>query len=193
MKILLGLALLAALNSAQLTAPTKNYNVTSPVSDGPYVVGQVLPCTYQLFSDIDSSSLNLEIALEPAGGSLTSNGTIVIAESADVSKTSAFAKQNGNLTYYEHSINYQIPNKVLPGSYQVVFFDKSTNTQLPVPIEIRPQAQSTSATSPTKTPGASGVSSSDKSIFAGASSTQDLFASVTLSSLVVVAGIALWL
>lgn len=40
---------------AQTTAPTRNYNVTSPVSNGPYVVNQILPCTYRLFSDVDSS------------------------------------------------------------------------------------------------------------------------------------------
>lgn len=41
--------------TAQITAPTRNYNVTSPVSNGPYVVNQILPCTYRLFSDVDSS------------------------------------------------------------------------------------------------------------------------------------------
>lgn len=45
----------AALATAQLTAPTRNYNVTSPVTNGPYVVGQILPCTYRLFSDVDTS------------------------------------------------------------------------------------------------------------------------------------------
>lgn len=43
--------------SAQITAPTRNYNVTSPVSNGPYVVNQILPCTYRLFSDVDSSGM----------------------------------------------------------------------------------------------------------------------------------------
>ena len=42
---------------AQITAPTRNYNVTSPVSNGPYVIGQILPCTYRLFSDVDSSGI----------------------------------------------------------------------------------------------------------------------------------------
>lgn len=41
--------------AAQLTAPTRNYNVSSPVSNGPYVAGQILPCTYQLFSQVDTS------------------------------------------------------------------------------------------------------------------------------------------
>ena len=42
---------------AQLTAPTKNYNVTSPVINGPYVVNQILPCTYRLFSNVDTSGM----------------------------------------------------------------------------------------------------------------------------------------
>lgn len=45
--------------TAQVTAPTRNYNVTSPVSNGPYVVGQILPCTYRLFSDVDSSGITI--------------------------------------------------------------------------------------------------------------------------------------
>lgn len=45
----------ATIASAQLTAPTRNYNVTSPVTNGPYVIGQILPCTYRLFSDVDTS------------------------------------------------------------------------------------------------------------------------------------------
>ena len=47
--------MMAASAMAQMTAPMKNYNVTSPVSNGPYVAGQVLPCTYVLFSEVDSS------------------------------------------------------------------------------------------------------------------------------------------
>lgn len=50
------LVLAAAVSvTAQITAPTRNYNVTSPVSNGPYVVNQILPCTYRLFLDVDSS------------------------------------------------------------------------------------------------------------------------------------------
>ncbi|KAI8327180.1 hypothetical protein BD560DRAFT_451885 [Blakeslea trispora] len=147
--------------SAQLTAPTRNFNVTSPVSNGPYVVGQILPCTYRLLSDVDSTALNLQIDLVPSGSSLPavtavpSNGTatgsnttassVSIAANADVSKTDAFIKREGNLTYYEHSINFNIPTSVKPGQYNVVFLDKATNTKLPVPIEIRPAASATSA------------------------------------------------
>ena len=68
----------------------------------------------------------------------TKQQDIIIAENAAVSKTGE--KRAGNVTYYEHSINYKIPQTVRPGKYNVVFYDKSTNTQLDIPIEIRSAA-----------------------------------------------------
>ncbi|KAL1933162.1 hypothetical protein VTP01DRAFT_8840 [Rhizomucor pusillus] len=205
------LRLSAVLVDAQLMAPTHNYNVSSPVTNGPYVVNQMLPCTYRLFADVDSSSLRLKITLKslapptspslssnttkvtakqtspsatassatasPTGGvgtSATTNGTILIADNADVSKSEASAKREGNLTYYEHSINYQIPSTLPPGPYEVVFYDTSTDAKLSIPIEIRAAALTPSATSSggsDNAPGGSkpGTTSSDgaHSIFAG--------------------------
>lgn len=40
--------------TAQLTSPMQNYNVSSPVPNGPYVMGQILPCTIQLFENVMS-------------------------------------------------------------------------------------------------------------------------------------------
>ncbi|KAI9497539.1 hypothetical protein BDB00DRAFT_756678 [Zychaea mexicana] len=159
--------------SAQVTAPTRNYNVTSPVTDGPYVVDQILPCTYRLFSDVDSSSLKLQIVLKAVSTDASAQQQdITIAENADVSKTEASAKHAGNMTYYEHSINFKIPQTVRPGKYNVVFKDKSTNTELEVPIEIRSAAAANSPSTGTggKTSGSSlgdGASvDGSKSIFA---------------------------
>jgi hypothetical protein len=42
--------------AAQLTSPAQNYNVSSPVSNGPYVMGQILPCTIQLFENVLSGN-----------------------------------------------------------------------------------------------------------------------------------------
>ncbi|KAI8876990.1 hypothetical protein K501DRAFT_231016 [Backusella circina FSU 941] len=174
--------------SAQITAPTRNYNVTSPVSNGPYVIGQILPCTYRLFSDVDSSALNLQIDLESAAVGVNTT-TVPIAITADVSKTDAFVKREGNLTYYEHSINFNIPQTVKPGNYRVIFFDKSTNTKLPIPIEIRPAAATTSTGFKTQSTGVPGHSQSSGSIFAqGASSINT--PTKTLIALAAVAGIA---
>ncbi|KAG2227176.1 hypothetical protein INT45_008420 [Circinella minor] len=184
-KVFTTIAVIATSTMAQMSAPMKNFNVTSPVSNGPYVAGQVLPCTYILFSEVDTSSLKLQITLEPVGSSpsagsssssskaspsgtsatSSNNSTMVIAQNADVSKTDASAKQNGNVTYYEHSINYNVPKTVTPGSYQVVFSDLATNTDLSVPIEIRPVSAAT-ANSPSAT-GSSGDTFCGLAIVAG--------------------------
>ncbi|KAI8140828.1 hypothetical protein BJV82DRAFT_542300 [Fennellomyces sp. T-0311] len=203
-KSLAFLVLLVSSVSAQITAPARNYNVTSPVNNGPYVVDQILPCTYTLFSEVDSSSLHLQILLKPVSvapvatgtgnakaepsavapaapvASPTASGTanssanstqqvITIAEDADVSKTEASAKHAGNLTYYEHSINFKIPRTVLPGKYKVVFLDTSTNTETQIPIEIRSAAAATASTGTggkTSDSSLNGSSNDSKSIFA---------------------------
>ncbi|KAL0088513.1 hypothetical protein F4703DRAFT_1846832 [Phycomyces blakesleeanus] len=220
--------------SAQLSAPMKNYNVTSPVSNGPYVVGQVVPCTYQLFNEYDTSGmphihiqniiiffitttreeeknvktnaiilvLKLQISLESA---TNSSINFPITTNADISKTTEFSKFEGNYTYYEHSINYQIPSTVAVGQYNVVFLDATTQTKLVVPIEVRAAAVIPSTTippskaategssSPTGGSGASTPASSN--IFAGNSGamTSPGLATKTLFALAAVAGIAFML
>ncbi|KAG1296125.1 hypothetical protein G6F66_003731 [Rhizopus arrhizus] len=180
------------MTAAQLTSPTRNYNVTSPVSNGPYVIGQILPCTYRLFSDVDTSSLILDIDLVPVPQGLTTNATmILIATAADVSKTDAFIKHDRNLTFFEHSINFMIPYSVRPGNYQVVFSDKATNTKLSIPIEIRPAASSTSSSIPTAT-SIPGRPQSSGSIFSqGSAGTLQI--SKALMGLVSVAGFVVFL
>jgi hypothetical protein len=100
-------------------------------------------------------------------------------------------KREGNLTYFEHSINFNIPNTVKPGNYHVVFFDKSTNTKLPIPIEIRPAAVPTSTGIKTLSTGTPGHSQSPGSIFAqgGAAASVPLI-SKPIVALVVVAVVA---
>lgn len=51
-----GIILAASSVAAQLTAPMQNYNVSSPVSNEPYVVGQILPCTIRLFENVMSGT-----------------------------------------------------------------------------------------------------------------------------------------
>lgn len=50
-------ATMAAAVSAQVTAPTGVFNVTSPTPNSPYVAKQVLPCTYQLFQNVDTTGM----------------------------------------------------------------------------------------------------------------------------------------
>lgn len=138
-------------------------------------------------------ALNLEIDLEAAPQGVSPQGTntttLPIAVSADVSKTDAFIKREGNSTYYEHSINFNIPQTVKPGSYHVVFFDKSTNTKLSIPIEIRPAASSTSVGTKATSISIPGRPQSSGSIFAqGAASSIEV--SKVLIALMAVAGVA---
>lgn len=52
--IVTGIALAITGVVAQVTSPMQDYNVTSPVSNFPYVAGQVLPCTWQIFANVNS-------------------------------------------------------------------------------------------------------------------------------------------
>ncbi|GAA5809977.1 hypothetical protein MFLAVUS_003392 [Mucor flavus] len=158
-----GLMAVFGVVSAQLTSPMQNYNVSSPVSNGPYVMGQILPCTIQLFENV-MSDIQLSISLESA---VSTNATVIIAASVDVSKTTASAKSNGNVTYYEHSVNYKIPTTLVPGVYKVVFMDSRTNTHLDVPINVLPVASASVINSPTNTGSSSSSPTSSGSIFKG--------------------------
>lgn len=53
--VLSAVILTTAQVTQELTAPSKNFNVSSPLVNGLYVVGQDLPCTYQLLN-VDTSS-----------------------------------------------------------------------------------------------------------------------------------------
>jgi hypothetical protein len=90
----------------------------------------------------------------------------VIASSVDTTKTAASAKQNGNVTSYEHSVNYNIPTTLTPGAYKVVFLDSLTNTHLDVPINVLPVASSSVVSSAAAaTGGASATPTNPGSIF----------------------------
>ncbi|EIE90411.1 hypothetical protein G6F46_012481 [Rhizopus delemar] len=147
---------------AQLTAPMQNYNVSSPVSNGPYVAGRILPCTVEVFANVAS-----DIALSVSLASTTNTSiSYVITSTLDTSKTSDSYRTKNNVSYYEHSYNYNIPTTITPGTYNVVFLDSKTNTHLDVPITILPvTATSAISLSAGATAAASATSSSQGSIF----------------------------
>ncbi|OBZ80261.1 hypothetical protein A0J61_11690, partial [Choanephora cucurbitarum] len=123
----------------------------------------------------------------------TANATstiVSIATNADVSKTDAFIKREGNLTYYEHSINFNIPTAVKPGQYNVVFLDKSTNTKLPIPIEIRPAASATSAGPKATASGSPGHPQASGTIFSQGGGASTATVSKALVGLIGVATVA---
>lgn len=78
-----------------------------------------------------------------------------------------------------------------PGNYHVVFFDKSTNTKLPLPIEIRPAAIPTSTGTKSSNTNTPGHPQSPGSIFAqGVGSSLNPLANKSLLGLAGVAAIA---
>ncbi|CEG78812.1 hypothetical protein RMATCC62417_13359 [Rhizopus microsporus] len=153
------LALTGAL--AQVTAPMQNYNVTKPIMNGIYVAGQMLPCTVTIFENVPAD-ISLSVSLVSAANSSTS---FVIATTFDTSKSPDSVRTNNNVTYYEHSINYNIPTNIPVGSYKVVFLDSKTNTQTVVPITILPVSSSSVVPSAAATGSSGTPSSTNASIF----------------------------
>ncbi|KAI8328986.1 hypothetical protein BC941DRAFT_443946 [Chlamydoabsidia padenii] len=179
-------ATMAATVSGQVTAPTGVFNVSSPTPNSPYVAKQILPCTYELFQNVDTTGLIMNIDLiSTATGS---NVSLNIATNADMSKTTNSAKMNGNITYYEHSTNYLIPATVAPGNYKVAF--SASGSVLDIPITILPAAASSSLSAKSgSATGSPGASSSGGSIFTSDSSmvnwtTKTLFALTGVAALV---------
>ncbi|ORX57451.1 hypothetical protein DM01DRAFT_1382004 [Hesseltinella vesiculosa] len=175
------LTALLAVVSAQVTSPTGVFNVTSPVNGKTYVIGQFIPCIWDVLPNIDTSGITLNINLVSTGAG--SNQTLSIAQNADVSsKTNP--QQQGNSTYYEYKVNYQIPPTVAGGSYNVVF--DANGAALTIPITIQ-ASMTTSSAGPSST-GAS--SSSSGSIFNAAPRPGLDLTTKTLGALTIVACIA---
>jgi hypothetical protein len=65
-----------------------------------------------------------------------SNMVLTISTSFIVSKTSSSEKVVNNVTYYEQSINYQIPDGVVTGLYNAVFLERTTDTQVDIPVNV---------------------------------------------------------
>ncbi|KAI8890907.1 hypothetical protein K501DRAFT_167452 [Backusella circina FSU 941] len=141
--------------AAQITAPSQNYNITSPSANAPYVAGQTLPCTVDLFGD-STTDLNLLISLSSAA---SSNTTLTISSGMVVTKQTGSSKTVNNQTVYEQSTNYPIPTTVTPGAYKVTFLEQTTGTTIDVPINVLAVAASTSS----MVPSASGVVASSSS------------------------------
>ncbi|KAI8070412.1 hypothetical protein BC940DRAFT_365992 [Gongronella butleri] len=164
-----------------VTSSTGVFNISSPVDGQTYVIGQILPCTWQILPNIDPSGITLNINLVSAAAG--SNVSIAIQQGADMSKTNPM--QQGNDTYYEHSVNYAIPSTVLGGNYNVIFDANGAQTKIPITIQT---SMTTSSAKPSGT-GASASSSSGSIFNAAARPSLDL-ATKTVGALTIVACIA---
>ncbi|KAI8391672.1 uncharacterized protein BYT42DRAFT_557669 [Radiomyces spectabilis] len=124
----------------QVTSPTHTYNITSPDPNAFYVAGQILPITYTLVDNPNLPTLlSLSVYFSTQDASLNASN-VVITENADISQGFSFRRTANTMVYYEHQLNYLIPNATRPGNYQVVFQDAISRTNTSVPIVVRPYA-----------------------------------------------------
>jgi hypothetical protein len=131
--VVIAFSLVLSSATAQVTASTQNYNIVSPTQNAPYAAGQILPCTVDL---LGSSNTDLNLAINLVSAFPGSNMIFTISTSFIVSETSSSEKVVNNVTYYEQSINYQIPDGVVTGLYNVVFLERTTGTQVDIPVNI---------------------------------------------------------
>lgn len=124
----------------EVVSPTHNYNVTLPEPNAPYVAGQMLPIAYTSPADANIEKLlQLSVYLTTQDPSLNFTD-VLITSNADISQTFSFKRYRLNDIYYEHQLNYAIPNNTIPGNYVVLFVDSVSKYNTSVPILIRPYA-----------------------------------------------------
>ncbi|KAG1117099.1 hypothetical protein PS15m_007740 [Mucor circinelloides] len=109
----------------------KQLNISSPLLNGIYVAGQILPLSYTPLE----SNVVLNIYLKGADASFNESA---IALNADTSNdpTSNVPVKVDTITYYQHSINYAIPTTYPAGNYECIFENVATHTNTSVPISL---------------------------------------------------------
>ncbi|CEP13893.1 hypothetical protein [Parasitella parasitica] len=155
---------------AQVQSPTYQYNVTSPSPNSPYVASQILPCIYDIADNTTADNLQLSISL------VGTNMSAQLTASADISQGFSYQKLIGGATVYEHQFNYNIPSNTTAGTYQVVFLDNvsQTNVSIPITISAAPVTPTSSAAVPSGSSGTSAATTSvPASIFNKDSSSAD--------------------
>ncbi|KAI8368870.1 hypothetical protein EDC96DRAFT_422794, partial [Choanephora cucurbitarum] len=131
------------LAQAEIVSPTRNFNVTLPEPNAPYVAGQMLPISYTIpDNDRLPSLLSLSIIFSTQDSTLNFT-QVVITSNADISQGFSFKRMRNTDVYYEHQVTYAIPNSTIAGTYQVIFSDAISNTNITVPIVVRPYAPPT--------------------------------------------------
>ncbi|RCI07032.1 hypothetical protein CU098_013925 [Rhizopus stolonifer] len=144
------LCLFNLLVHAEIVSPSRNFNVTLPEPNTPYVAGQMLPISYTLPDD-DKLSTVLLLSISFAAQDPTSNFTqVAITSNADISQGFSFKRMRNTDVYYEHQLSYSIPNNTDPGNYHVIFSDAVSGTNVSVPIIVRPYAPPSTTTSVNK-------------------------------------------
>ncbi|KAI8393656.1 uncharacterized protein BYT42DRAFT_551795 [Radiomyces spectabilis] len=130
------LLLAAASAQALLQSPNYQYNVTQPTPNAPYVAGQKLPLIYQIAANTTADNLQLSMTLVE-----TSNATnsVVMVPQAEIGQGFSAQKTiDGGAIVYEHQYDYNIPTTTKAGNYNAIFLDNISQTNVTVPLVIRP-------------------------------------------------------
>lgn len=75
----------------------------------------------------------------------------------------------GATTYYQHNINYHIPEVAPSGNYEVIYQNLNTNSNTSIPVSILPYVATTTVTT-TAVPVAANTENAQSTIKLGASS-----------------------
>ncbi|CEG84127.1 hypothetical protein RMATCC62417_17974 [Rhizopus microsporus] len=133
-----------------LQTDDKQLNISSPLVNGVYVTNRTLPCTYT-----PANPANLKLNIYLTSTSISGFNETVIAADADISNdpTNTVPITQGTTTYYQHSVNYQIPPTTPAGQYQVIYQNVNTNSNTSIPITIQPEPVVNGASSGTPSEG----------------------------------------
>ncbi|KAL9555769.1 hypothetical protein MBANPS3_002208 [Mucor bainieri] len=154
---LLGSLIASASALQNFQTADKQLNISSPLLNGVYVAGQILPLSYTPLS----SNIVLNIYLKGANVNESA-----IALNADTSNdpTNNVPIKVDNVIYYQHSINYAIPTTYPAGNYECIFENVATHTNTSIPVSFLAYVPPAGASSAIPTAAASAPAASETSI-----------------------------
>ncbi|KAI7901669.1 uncharacterized protein BX663DRAFT_513635 [Cokeromyces recurvatus] len=127
-----------------IRSPDYQFNVTSPLVNGTYITGYILPYS---FIPTSPTGVKLNLYLRSVNG--FKNETIV---ANDVSSSSfVYPITVDGKVYNQFSVNYRIPNTTIPGPYEAVFQNVNTNINTTIPIVISHPIFNTTSTASNRT------------------------------------------
>ncbi|KAG2204765.1 hypothetical protein INT46_006158 [Mucor plumbeus] len=107
-------------------------NITSPLINGVYAAGQILPLGYTPLN----SNIVLNIYLKSADASFNEAAIVLSADTSN-NPTYHVPIKVDNTTYYQHSINYAIPIAYPAGNYECIFENTVSRTNTSIPVSFR--------------------------------------------------------
>ncbi|KAI8973538.1 hypothetical protein BDF20DRAFT_837476 [Mycotypha africana] len=137
-------ALFAAVTaqSEYIVSPDRQLNISSPLMNGVYVAGQILPFIYT--PTVVPSNVQLNVYLRSMTGVFPEQ---IVAQNANVAADplGSVPINIDNIMYYKHSINYPIPSYTPAGAYEAVYTNLADGISTIIPIVIQPGPQPSSS------------------------------------------------